>query len=330
LVTARKYSSKDKDEWNKFVSDSRNGTFLFQRGYMDYHSDRFLDHSLLFLDDNGNLLALMPANLKNDTLQSHGGLTFGGIVSDNRMRAQTMLETFAALMDHLGSEGIRKLIYKPPPHIYHTIPSEEDLYALFRYNGRLLRREVSSATLQEMKTPFTKERRWSVRKATVNGVTVARSADFNSFMTIEEQALVTRHGVRPVHTKGEMRLLAERFPDQIKLFAAERKNEMLGGVIIYESRNVAHCQYTAATEEGRKIGAVDMVFDYLINSQYVSKRYFDFGISTEDEGRYLNIGLSDFKSSYGARAVVYDTYEIAISENMQTPAQNQNSQTKDS
>jgi len=297
---------------------------------MDYHSDRFLDHSLLFLDDNGNLLALMPANFKNSTLQSHGGLTFGGIVSDHRMRAQTMLETFAALMDHLSSEGIHRLIYKPPPHIYHTTPSEEDLYALFRYNARLLRREVSSAILQEMKTPFTKERRWSVRKAKNNGVTVARSADFDSFMTIEEQALVARHGVKPVHTKGEMRLLAERFPDQIKLFAAERKNEMLGGVIIYESRNVAHCQYIAVTEEGRKIGAVDMVLDYLINSQYASKRYFDFGISTEDEGRYLNTGLSDFKSSYGARAVVYDTYEITLDEKGQGAAQDRNSQAEDS
>lgn len=280
---------------------------------MEYHSDRFSDNSLLILDDSGTLLALMPANLKEDTIYSHGGLTFGGVISDNRMRMQTMLDVFAALMDYLKSDGIRKLVYKTIPHIYHTIPSEEDLYALFRCNAHLTRRDVSSAILQEHKTPLTKERKWCVRKADANGVNVSRSCDFDSYMAIEEQVLTSRHAVKPVHTKEEMNLLATRFPDQIKLFAAERNDEMLGGVIIYESRNVAHCQYIAATECGRKIGAVDKVLECLINSEYASKRYFDFGISTEEAGRYLNVGLSEYKNSYGARAVVYDTYELMLS-----------------
>ncbi len=48
---------------------------------MDYHSDRFNDHSLVFTRKN-RLIGLLPANIKDEALYSHGGLTFGGIISD--------------------------------------------------------------------------------------------------------------------------------------------------------------------------------------------------------------------------------------------------------
>ena len=47
---------------------------------MEYHSDRFKDYSLLFYRD-GQLVGLLPANIRNDTLFSHEGLTFGGVIA---------------------------------------------------------------------------------------------------------------------------------------------------------------------------------------------------------------------------------------------------------
>ena len=44
----RRYTPEKADEWNRFVAQSKNGTFLFDRRYMDYHADRFQDHSLMF------------------------------------------------------------------------------------------------------------------------------------------------------------------------------------------------------------------------------------------------------------------------------------------
>ena len=43
-----RYTPDKANEWNKFIAKSKNGTFLFDRNYMDYHSDRFHDYSLLF------------------------------------------------------------------------------------------------------------------------------------------------------------------------------------------------------------------------------------------------------------------------------------------
>ena len=88
--------------------------------------------------------------------------------------------------------------------------------------------------------------------------------------------------------------------------------KMLAGVIIYESRQVAHAQYIGANDDGRSIGAQDVIISYLVDDYYAQKPYFDFGISTEEEGRRLNTGLVENKQSYGARAIVYDFYEISF------------------
>ena len=65
-----RYKSENEAIWNSFVSNSKNGTFLFNRGYMDYHRDRFNDHSLMIFKDS-KLYALFPANEEEDVIWSH-------------------------------------------------------------------------------------------------------------------------------------------------------------------------------------------------------------------------------------------------------------------
>lgn len=302
--------------WDTFISESKNGVFLFYRDYMEYHSDRFSDYSLLFFDDKTDkLLAVMPANITGDIVYSHAGLTFGGIVSGYDMKTHVMMEIFSALIDFLRREGVSKLIYKAIPKIYHLYPAEEDLYALFRYGAQLIRRDITSSIYLPSKVSFDKNRIRSVKKGLKNGIVVKRSYDFRAFMSIVEEVLRGRHNTKPVHTAEEMELLASRFPDNIKLFAAYKGSKMLAGTIIYESnKNVAHAQYIANSKEGMKLGALDVVFDYLIDEYYpkTEKIYFDFGISTENEGNYLNVGLIRYKEGFGARGIVHDFYEVII------------------
>ena len=69
-----RYSGEQKTAWNQFVSNSKNGTFLFDRNYMDYHSNRFEDNSLMVYR-KGKLYSLLPANKVGNVLYSHQGLT---------------------------------------------------------------------------------------------------------------------------------------------------------------------------------------------------------------------------------------------------------------
>lgn len=310
-VTVKHFGPEDVPSWNRLVAKSKNGTFLFDRGYMDYHADRFDDHSLMFYED-ATLIGLMAANRDGDSVFSHGGLTYGGVVTDSRMKASRMLSIFEVLVECLRREGVRRLIYKVVPHIYHSLPAEEDLYALFRLGAELYRRDLSSALKPSERMKMSKGRKASISKAYRSGVTVQECRDFGAFMNLERDVLRERHGLAPVHSTQEMELLAERFPKNIRLFTARRGDDLLAGVIVYETPIVAHAQYIGVGLEGREVGAGDLLMHHLVDVVYCDKRFFDFGISTEEDGRFLNPGLAWYKESFGARAVVYDAYELML------------------
>lgn len=310
-ICATDYKPTDKKVWDNFVCSSKNGSFILQRDYMDYHSDRFEDHSLLF-SDGDQLVALMPANIENGTLCSHGGLTYGGVISSYKMTLSQMLNIFEELKKHCKNQGINKIVYKAIPTIYHSAPADEDLYALFCSGAKLVGRNVSSCIFLPEKRRFNEKRRESIKKAKNNNLVVKQSFDFAEFMKLVEQVVTERHGAKPVHTSDEMVLLASRFPENIKLFGSYKDNKMLAGCLMYESKNVAHGQYAANSDEGRNLGAQDIIIDHLVNQYYKNIRFFDFGISTLNQGQFLNTGLVAHKESFGASSIVYDFYELTI------------------
>lgn len=306
-LEVRRYTADDRPLWDDFVRRARAPHFMFERGYMDYHADRFEDHSLLLLDA-GSLAAVLPANRDGGRLVSHGGLTFGGLVTDRRGSANRVLGCFEAVLGHLREAGLDTWIYKPVPHIYHAVPAEEDLYALYRCGARLVRRDLSATVVLADRLAYSKGRLSSVKKG--RRLAVARDDDWAGYWALEEEALARRHGVAPVHSAEEIAMLAGRFPENIALFTARDDGVLLGGVVIFETPTLAHAQYIASSVEGRDASAVDAVIDHLLTDVYAGKRFFDLGISTEEAGRVLNVGLARNKESYGARGVVYDWYEL--------------------
>jgi Acetyltransferase (GNAT) domain len=313
-MRASVYTAVDKRRWDDFVEGSKNGTFLFFRDYMDYHSDRFDDYSLLLCDDHGGIRALLPANRKEDLLLSHAGLTYGGVISDQRMSLPLMMEVFQTIVLHLTRQKFSKFIYKTIPHIYHTLPAEEDMYILFRKNALLFRRDALTVIDYARRIKFQERRLRAIRKARRYPLPVRETEDYRQFWEILAKNLSIRHGLRPVHSVDEMELLSRRFPSEIKLYAAFDGEVMRAGAVVFLSRNVCHVQYNASSEEGKDTGALDTVMDYLIEHYSRSKRFFDLGVSTEKDGRYLNSGLVEYKEGFGARTVVHDFYKLDLLE----------------
>jgi hypothetical protein len=311
-MRVERYSDANKPAWDSFVRQSKNGTFLFCRDYMDYHRDRFQDHSLVIRGDDTAIVALLPANQKDDVLVSHGGLTYGGFITDEQMHAALMLNIFESTRSYLRGQGIRRWVYKAIPYIYHRLPAGEDEYALFRAGARLYRRDLTTVAMPSLRTAFQVRRLRGAKKARTAGVTIAFSENYAQFWPILEWNLATAHNLQPVHTINEIERLHTAFPEKIKLFAAFQAGQMEAGVVMYESPMVAHAQYTASSEQGRSVGALDLLFYFLLTEVYHDKPYFDFGVSTESEGQYLNRGLVEFKEGFGGRTVNYDCYEILV------------------
>ncbi|NLD46800.1 MAG: GNAT family N-acetyltransferase [Clostridiaceae bacterium] len=308
MITILRYEQSYKAVWDQFIDDSKNGTFMLKRDYMEYHADRFMDYSLMFYNEN-KIVALLPASVHDLEVRSHGGLTYGGIVINRKATTQLLLEVFDALLNYLKKDNKDTLIYKRIPQIYYNYPSDEDLYALFMHNAHLKKLTISSTVYLKDRINFNERRRRNIKKAVKAGLVVKQSDDYEQYILMLSEVLASRHETKPVHSSDELIRLASLFPENIKLFAAFDSNDvMLAGTVIYETPSVAHAQYIASSADGRSCGALDLVFDILINDKYKDKKYFDFGISNEADGRVLNEGLITQKQEFGGRGIIYDEY----------------------
>lgn len=312
MITISQYTTANKAEWDSFVAEAKNATFLHQRDYMDYHRDRFADHSLLARDGQ-RLVAVLPACRTGNTLHSHAGLTYGGWLTHARhFTTLTMLEVMARASETLRSQGITDIVYKAVPYIYHRYPADEDLYALFRAGATLQASSVSTSIPLDSNIGFDRGAKHALRHAASLGLTVAESDDWPHYWQALTQLLAERYHTAPVHTLDEIVSLRQAFPSNIRLFTATRDDELLAGVVMYYTHTVAHAQYIAATTQGKALGVLPLLFSHIITSHTQGCHHFDFGISCEDGGRYLNEGLLSQKCRLGGRAVVYNTYHLTL------------------
>lgn len=305
----RPYTAEMKPTWDEFVKNSRNGTFLFHRDYMDYHADRFIDCSIMAFDDKGKLLALLPASRHGEVVKSHGGLTYGGwIMGYRRPDAIDMMTIWPLMMEYYKNLGIKQLIYNPVPHIYHRYPAEEDLYALWRHGGRIHSQLMSTVTY--MRRPLSLG--ISNTKAVLDGITIEKSNDYPSFWKILIDRLESKYSAEPVHSLFEIKMLAERFPQNIELYLSKYGNNVCGGILIYKCFPVIKIQYTASTEAGRRHRAIPFIISTIFDMYSSKYEFLDFGTSNEDKGQILNESLIRFKSGLGGRGIVYSTYIIDL------------------
>lgn len=312
MITIKRYTAEDAAIWDAFVDSSKNGTFMLKRGYMDYHADRFTDHSLLFYHDE-ELVALLPASQHETELRSHGGLTYGGMICGYDMKQHIMDDCISALKGYMQSNTLHALLYKSLPYIYHRYPSQEDLYALWKNGAKLVRRDVST-TIEFNENPIKlpKGRKAQISRAKREGIVVEQSTDFDLFIELENQVLAQYHGQKAVHTGAELALLHSRFPEEVLLYVAKHDGKIEAGTLLFVYDNVVHTQYMASSEYGRENGALDLVIATVMDEYRNSKHYFDFGISTENAGIVLNYGLISQKEGFGGRSVVYDFYELKV------------------
>ena len=308
-----RYTEADKASWDAFVAQSKNGTFLFFRNYMDYHADRFSDHSLMVYYKS-SLYALLPANLTGDTLYSHQGLTYGGLLMTDKCKTAVVRDIFIAINNYLRQQGVRRVVYKHIPWIYASLPAEEDLFALSNVcHTSLVSRDVASVVELDNRLPFSVLRKRGIKKAEKAGISIMEMQDCREFWSLLEHNLMDRYGARPVHTLEEITLLKSRFPQHIRLFVACQGSRVFGGTLLYIDHQTAKTQYISANEEGKRVGALDLLFSQLIaQCEKDGFRYFDFGTSNLVANDDLNDSLIFQKEGFGGRAVCYDTYEWVL------------------
>ncbi len=309
LYTIKDYKNEDHFIWDDFVKVSKNGTFLFQRGFMDYHSDRYNDFSLLIYSNN-NLVGLFPANQTGNQIFSHQGLTYGGLILKNSIGGKKVRQILLEIVGYYKKRGIDSINVKSIPVFYHNRSSREFEYFLSDLGAIVYKRDLNLAIDYSLPLNINKNNKLrNFNKRIDLGFQIEEVDDLVPFWN---QVLIPRlkekHNSKPVHSIGEITLLKNKFPDQIKQFVISLEGRLLAGITIFITKQVIKSQYIAINKEGEKNRALDFLFITLIN-KYKEEgfRFFDFGTVVEN-----NFGLLQQKEQLGCDIFIQDFYRLEL------------------
>ena len=313
----RPFHDSDAPGWDALVARSLNGTFMHARRYVDYHGDRFIDASLVVVDQRDELVGVLPAardpHLASRVV-SHPGLSYGGLVHAGALRGEPTVQVLTATAEHYRAVGFEVLRYKAIPTIYHRNPVADDVYALFRLDARRYRCDLAVTVDLAAGAPIRRNRRRNLEAALQAGLTVQSGTSWlPAFWDLLTANLMRKFNVVPAHSLAEMQDLCSRFPDRITCDVVLDGGEVLAGLVNYHTERTLHCQYSAASARGFTLNALDLGFAHAIDeARSRGNRFFDFGVCNEDDGRVLNDSLYDFKLSFGGGSTPQEFFDVTL------------------
>ncbi|WP_299442326.1 GNAT family N-acetyltransferase [uncultured Aquimarina sp.] len=306
--TIKRYDKGDYSLWNDFIDNSKNATFLFHRDFMEYHSDRFHDFSLLIYDKK-KLIGVFPSNVKDEKVYSHQGLTYGGLVLGDSMGGEKVKNILSDLIYFLRSQKINNLYIKSIPVFYHQKPSNELFFFFSEYGAELYHRDLNLAIDYSMPASIHKSKLKHYEKRKDIGFKIKEVDDFTDFWNeVLTPRLAQKHNAKPVHTLEEIQLLKKKFPESIIQFVISLDNEILAGITVFKTKEVVKSQYGAVTDYGEKHRALDFLFISLINRyREEGYKFFDMGTVTDN-----NFGLLKQKEELGCEIYTQDFYRLDL------------------
>lgn len=307
--------------WDNFILNCPMATFLCSQKFLAYHGEKFQDKSLLIYSDDNNLIGIFPAAVNpndHNMIVSHPGITYGGVLHQGKLIGTDMINALGLIINHYASQGYCELIYKAIPYFYHLVPSSDDLYALFFHKANLYRRDLSCTidlrepSILSNKSNATMRRR--LKKAEANNISVSFDQIYLAeFWEILTQNLAEKYNTKPVHSLSEIQFLINRFPEQIQVYTSIFAGKVVAGTLIFITNRVMHTQYLVVTHEGMENFALDFVIQSCIaKAREQNFRYFDFGISSENQGLHLNQSLYHSKAKHGGAGTAHDFYKLSL------------------
>jgi hypothetical protein len=316
-LRARPYALGDTQSWDDLVAASWNGTFLHTRRYLTSVDNRVADASLVVEDAKGRLVGVLPAGVHatdRTMVESHPAVAYGGIVHRGELAGTRLVAALETVVDRYYHDGWRALRYKAVPHVYHAVPADDDLYALFRLRATRSRCDVASVVDVSKRLPPSDRRARSLRKAQRAGIEVARGAEhLDALCSVIATRLADKFDAEPLHDAKALARLQALFPDRVECVVGLLDQRVVAGAVLFRTGRVDHAQYIAADDRGYQTSALDAVlFACLADCERSGVRYFSFGNSTIYGGRVFNESLFSYKAGFGAGTVVHECYDLPL------------------
>ena len=323
-LTVQYYDPSMEEKWDDFVlNKSMNGTFLQTRKFINYHpQDRFTDRSLVVLKGTELMATILACEIIDEgkrTFFAHKGTTFGGItLCDKIYSASSVNELMEEVHNFLIAEGFEKIYLKMVPDAYQKENANLLDYFLYK-NGYTCYNELNyfmhlDRYKEDVISQFSSSKRRDYRYSLKNNLqfkkleTKEQIAQFYEVLKLN----LAKLNLHAVHTLDDLYdLKFNRFEDQIQFYGVYLEDKMIAGsmIFIFDGR-IFHTQYLSSDEQYLKMFPMDFLIGNLIQTAVDQKmELFSFGICTEDQGRYLNLGLSRFKEGFGTEFCINRSYE---------------------
>lgn len=326
-LTVQYYDPSMEEKWDDFILNrSMNGTFLQTRRFINYHPEgRFTDRSLVVLKGTELMATVLACEVEDEgkrTFFAHKGTTFGGItLCDKVYSASAVNELMEQIHEFLKEEGFEKIYLKMVPDAYQKENTNLVDYFLYK-NGYTCYNELNyymhlDRYAEDVLSQFSSSKRRDYRYSLKNDL------QFRSLQTREEIAAfyevlklnLAKLGLHAVHSLEDLYdLKFNRFDDKIQFYGVYLEDKMIAGsmIFIFDGR-IFHTQYLSSDEQYLKMFPMDFLIANLIQIAVNQQmELFSFGICTEDQGRYLNLGLSRFKEGFGTEFCINRSYEKVL------------------
>lgn len=319
------FSEQHEVQWDEFVQqESLNGTFLHTRKFLNYHkSGKFEDVSLEVYKKN-KLVAVCPACRIKDgadnIFYSHLGSTFGGIIfSRDIYCAEEIIELVLIVEKYIKDIGFNKIIMKLVPDIYCKTSMSLFEYVL-RYQGYSNYVELNSYVNLEYDETIIWQKMDRNKKRNINKCEEQklwfRKLDSDDELGQFWQLLkinLSKHGLKPIHSLDEiLEFHHYRLKEETVFYGVGLGQELMaaGMMFVFDKVNILHAQnlsYNPFVE--REFSPITYLY-YKIIMEAKKEGYcrLTWGVSTEDHGKMLNMGLIRNKESYGSEYFLNVTY----------------------
>lgn len=323
------YYKGNEKEWDDFIlNKSINGTFLQTRNFINYHKEgKFKDCSLCIRKGTELVACILACEIIDEgkkTFFAHKGTTFGGITLLDRVyNASNVNDIFDDIYAFLKQEGFEKIYIKMVPNIY--CKKDIDLLDYFFYNKKYkcyceLNYYLNlDEYTEDIPARFSSSKRRDYKYSLNNNLSfkeLETKEDISLFYDVLLSTL-NKLGLNPVHSLDDLYdIYFNRQNNNTKFYGVFLENQMIAGSMdfIFDNR-IFHTQYLCSKEEYLKLFPMDFLITNLINeAKKMNMEKFTFGICTEDQGRYLNLGLSRFKEGFGTHYIVNKSYELEVSD----------------
>jgi hypothetical protein len=311
--SVKPYRESDYANWNAFIGQAKNATFLFHRDFMEYHRDRFEDFSLMVFEDE-KIIAVLPANRVGDIVYSHQGLTYGGLVYCHKLNGEKVQNILDSILSFFKENEVKSFCFKPIPLFYSSKGNAEMEFFMLKKGAFLDKKEMNLAINLALPLAISKSKLKHFRKIEELDLEMFEEQQLESFWELVlEPRLLEKYNAKPVHTLQEITTLKEKFPNKIKQFSVYFEDVIIAGITVFETETVVKSQYGATTKKGEELRALDFLFINLIQKfKSEGKLFFDMGIVNDDNEKGYHAGLLKQKEELGCSVYSQDFYKMNL------------------